>query len=375
MKKFLSILLILVFVLCMSFSFTACGGGDTDTDEETGDVYTVGFVYIGTTQDGGFTQAQHAGTLAMEEHFDGAVKAIWEEEIDDTNKQAAMDAAVRMIDQGASCIVGCSFGFMDALEELANDPNYEHINFLHFSGYKMNETNFGNYFGATEEPRYLTGVIAGMQTESNKLGYVAAFPYTEVQIGINSFTLGAQSVNPDVEVNVVYINSWYDPAKEKAAAEALLDQGCDIITQHADTPGPQQAAAAAGKLCIGYNMDNSGLEGLEDSFLTAAVWHHEVFLIPTIEAMIDGSWVPESYYGTMADGYMSLSPLTKNVTDEAKAKVDEIQQKIMAGEFPIFQGPISDNQGNEVVKDGETLDREGIWETDYLVKGVSATEN
>ncbi len=373
MKRFLSVLLILVFVLSMSVGLSACGGSDDEAASE--DAYKVGFIYIGTINDGGFTQAQHAGTKAMLDEFNGTVEADWVEEVDDTNKQAALDAAVQLIDGGADCVVGCSFGFMDALDELANDPEYEHINFLHFSGNKMNDKNFGNYFGATEEPRYLTGLIAGMQTESNKLGYVAAFPYTEVQIGINAFALGAQSVNPDVEVKVVYINSWYDPAQEKAAAEALLSQGCDVITQHADTPGPQQAAAADGKLCIGYNMDNSKLEGLEDSFLTAATWNHEVFLIPTIKAMMEKTWTPESYYGTMANGYMALAPLTKNVTDDAKAKVKEVQGKIENGEFPIFVGPITDNKGNIVVKDGETLDRAGIWETNYLVKGVTATDN
>jgi basic membrane protein A len=376
MKKFLSVLLILTLVLGLALGMAACGGGDKDAsgDAAKEDVFTVGFIYIGTPEDGGFTQAQHEGTMAMEKHFGGDVKAIWEEEIDDTNKQAALDAAVRMIDQGADCIIGCSFGFMDALTELANNPDYADTKFLHFSGNEMNDTNYGNYFGATEEPRYLSGIIAGMQTESNKLGYVAAFPYTEVQIGINAFALGAQSVNPDVEVKTVFINSWYDPAKEKEAAEALLAQGCDIITQHADTPGPQQAAAEAGKFAIGYNMDNSKLEGLEKTFLTAPIWHHEKFLIPTVEAMIDGTWKPESYYGTMKDGYVGLSSLTANVTDEAKAKVEEVQAKIVAGEFPIFVGPIKDNKGAVKVPEGETLDRAGIWEIDYLVEGVLAIE-
>jgi len=225
-----------------------------------------------------------------------------------------------------------------------------------------------------EEPRYLSGIIAGMQTTSNKLGYVAAYPYTEVKIGINAFALGAQSVNPDATVSVVYINSWYDPAMEKQAAEALLAQGCDVITQHADTPGPQLAAADAGAFAIGYNLDNSGLEGLENAFLTAPVWHHENFLIPTVRAILDGNWAPESYYGTMAEGYISLAPLTKNVTAEARAQVGEVQAKIEAGTFPIFTGPIYDNQGNEVVAAGVSLDRAGIWEIEYQVKGVTASE-
>jgi len=369
--------LVLVFaLLALTLALVACGGDKpaTDTGEDAGDVLTVGFIYIGTVNDGGFTQTHHNGTLAMEQAFGGKVKAIWKEGVDDTNKQDTHDAAVQMIDQGAKVIIGTSFGFMDALDELANDPAYAEINFLHFSGYKMNDKNFGNYFGATEEPRYLSGIAAGKMTTSNKLGYVAAFPYTEVQIGINAFALGAQSVNPDAEVQVIFINSWYDPAQEKAAAEALLEAGCDVITQHCDTTGPQLAAANAGKFCIGYNLDNSGLEGLEDAYLTAPIWKHELFLIPTIQAILDGNWTPESYYGTMAEGYVTLAPLTKNVPDDVKAEIAAVQAEIEAGNKPIFVGPIKDNTGAERVPAGKTLDRAGIWETDYLVAGVSASE-
>lgn len=361
----------LLMILAMVFSFSACGSKEEEPAATTPEL-TVGFIYIGTKNDGGFTQAHHEGTMAMEEYFKGKVATIIKEGVSDTDKQATKEAALGMIDQGATVIVACSFGFMDALDELANDPAYADIKFLHFSGFKMNDTNFGNYFGATEEPRYLTGIIAGMMTKSDKLGYVAAFPYTEVQIGINAYTLGAQSVNPDVEVKVVYINSWYDPAQEKAAAEALLAQGCDIITQHCDTTGPQVAAAEKGAFAIGYNMDNSAV--VPESFLTAPIWHHEKFLIPTIEAIMAGTWTPESYYGTMADGYVDIAPMTDLVPADVQAAVEAVKTKILAGEFPIFVGPIYDNAGNMVVKEGETLDREGIWKTTYLVKGVTAVE-
>ncbi|MDR0357080.1 MAG: BMP family ABC transporter substrate-binding protein [Clostridiales Family XIII bacterium] len=377
-KKFLIVLLIMVLAVSMA----ACGNGGNDDGggaaDDNGDVsaepLTVGFIYIGAVNDGGYTQAQHAGTMAAKDYFGDQVNTIWLEGIDDTNKQAATDAAKQMIDQGAKVIVGTSFGFGEALNEMANSGEYDDITFLHFSGSYINDTNLGNYFGAMEEPRYLSGIIAGMQTKSNKLGYVAAYPYTEVQIGINAFALGAQSVNPDAEVKVVYINSWYDPAKEKEAAEALLSQGCDVITQHADTVGPQLAAAGEGKFAIGYNLDNSAVEGLEDAFLTAPVWNHDIFLIPTIQGIIDGTWTPESYYGTMADGYVDLAPLTKNVDADAAAKVDEIMSEIKAGEFPIFTGPIKDNEGNERVAEGKTLNRAEIWETDYLVEGVTSGE-
>jgi len=363
-KKLLSVLVIIAFAAAVIF--TGCGSSNANED----DVTTIGFIYIGSKTDGGYSQAQHNGTLAVEEAFGDKVKTLIAENVAE-DKQTVKNAAINMIDEGASIIIGTSFGFMDALDELAKE--YPDVTFLHFSGYKMNDTNFGNYFGAMEEPRYLSGIIAGLMTKTNKLGYVAAYPYTEVQIGINAFALGAQSVNPDVKVNVVYINSWNDPANEKAAAESLLSSGCDVITQHCDSAGPQLAAQDKGVYAIGYNLDNSKVA--PGSFLTAPVWHHEKYLIPTIEKIMNGTYTPESYYGTMKDGYIGLAPLTDLVSEEAKAKVEEVQAKIVAGEFPIFVGPIKDNKGNIVVKEGEVLDRAGIWKINYLVQGVTAVEN
>lgn len=371
MKKWAKVLSMILAVAMTVAMVAGCSKpAEEPAADATGEVTTIGFIYIGSKTDGGYSQAQHNGTTAVEEYFGDSVKTLIAENVKE-EKQTVKTAAINMIDEGASIIVGTSFGFMDALEELSGE--YPDVTFLHFSGNKMNDTNFGNYFGAMEEPRYLSGIIAGMQTKTNKLGYVAAYPYTEVLIGINAFALGAKSVNPDIELNVVYINSWNDPANEKAAAESLLAQGCDIITQHCDSAGPQLAAQDVGAFAIGYNLDNSAIA--EGSFLTAPVWHHDKYLIPTIEKIIAGEYKPESYYGTMKDGYLGLAPMTDLVTDEAKAKVEEVQAKIVAGEYPIFVGPIKDNQGNVVVEEGQTLDRAGIWSMDYLVEGVSGRDN
>ena len=367
-------ILAILLAMAMVFSMAACGGS---TDENAGSeeaALKVGFIYIGSVNDGGYTQAQHAGTLAMLDHFGGKVEAKWIENVSDADKSAAIDAATNLIDQGCNVIVGCSFGFMDALEELANSGNYDDVNFLHFSGNKMNDTNFGNYFGATEEPRYLTGIIAGMMTKTNKLGYVAAFPYTEVQIGIDAFTLGAQSVNPDVEVKVVYINSWYDPETERSAADGLLEQGCDIITQHCDTTGPQVAAAEVGAYAIGYNLDNSNVDAVKASFLTAPTWHHENFLIPTFEAMMNGTWTPESYYGYMADGYVDLAPMTDLVPADVQEKINEVRTQMEAKEFYPFSGEIKYNDGTVLCEEGQTLTREEVWSINGLVEGATGSD-
>ncbi len=369
MKKFLALFLVLALVMT---SLVGCGGtkdeGKPDVAGGEGEPeLTVGFIYIGPRTDGGFSEAQDRGRQAMVDYFDGKVATLTAENIPE-EKQAVESAAMNMIDQGASVIVGTSYGFMDTLDELAG--KYPDVKFLHFSGNKMNDTNFGNYFGAMEEPRYLAGIVAGMMTKTNKIGYVAAFNYTELLIGINAFTLGARSVNPDAEVKVVYTNAWVDAANEKAAAEALLAQGCDVLEQHCDTTGPQIAAEKAGAYAIGYNMDSR--DAAPGAFLTAPIWHHEAFYIKTIQEILDGTFKPESYYGTMADGYVGLAEMSDLVPDEVQAKVKEVQTKIEAGEFPIFVGPIKDNKGNIVVPEGTTLDRAGIWSTDYLVEGATA---
>ena len=369
MKKFLALILVLALVMS---SLVGCGGSnDAEEPEGTGEAeLTVGFIYIGPSTDGGFSEAHDRGKQAMEEYFGGTVSTLVAENIAE-DKQAVESAAITMIDQGASVIIGTSYGYMDTLDSLATQ--YPEVTFLHFSGNKMNDTNFGNFFGAMEEPRYLAGIVAGMMTETNKIGYIAAFPYTELLIGINAFTLGVKSVNQEAEVKVVYTNAWVDAANEKAAAEALLAQGCDVLEQHCDTTGPQIAAEAAGAYAIGYNLDSR--DAAPGAFLTAPIWHHEAYYIKAVQAVMDGNFVPESYYGTMADGYVGLAEMSDLVPANVQAKVKEVQAEIEAGKFAIFVGPIKDNAGNIVVPAGTTLDRAGIWTMNYLVEGATgATE-
>lgn len=364
MKKIITIAMALILVLGLSVSFTGCGG------DKKSDTTKVGFIYIGSAKDGGFSQAQDEGREAMVKHFDGKVETEVIEEVSDTDAQATRDAALSLMDKGCTVIVGTSFGYMDVLDEMAKE--YPDIYFLHFSGYKSNDTNFDNYFGAMEEPRYLTGVVAGSMTKSNTLGYVAAFDLPEVNIGINAFTLGAQSVNPNVTVKVVYLNTWYDPAKEKQAAEALLSQGCDVLTQHCDTTGPILAAEAAGAYAIGYNLDKQDIA--PDTFLTAPIWHHEVFYNEAIQSIMDGKFKPQSYYGTMKDGYVDIAPMSDKVPKDVQDKVNKVKDSIIAGDFAPFSGKIEYADGTLLCKEGQTLTREEIWKTKGVIKGVSATE-
>lgn len=361
MRKLLSVLL----VIMMSMSaLVGCSGESSDSGEKL----TVGFIYVGPVGDGGFTDAHDKGRLYLEEQMGDKVRTLYQENVPET-MQDVKNAAKLMIDEGATVIFGTSFGFMDALEELATE--YPEVKFMHFSGYKMNDTNFGNYFGAMEEPRYLSGMVAGLKSETDKIGYVAAFPITELFIGINAFTQGVKAVNPEATVQVIWTNSWYDPAKEKEAAEALLAAGCDVIAQHCDTTGPQVAAQDKGAWAIGYNSNTA--EAAPNAFMTAPVWNHGIYYVDQVQKVLDGTWTPESYYGSMAEGYVELLPLTGVAPEESVALVEDVKNKIVAGEFKPFTGPIKDQAGNIVVAEGESLDREGIWQMNYLVEGVIGT--
>ncbi|MGP1487763.1 BMP family ABC transporter substrate-binding protein [Peptoanaerobacter stomatis] len=369
MKKIFSIFAVM---MCALFLMVGCGASnDKTSDTKTSDgsePIKVGFLYIGHINDGGFTQAHDKGRLALEENLKGKVETLYQEGVAE-NTQDVKNSAKIMIDQGASVIFATSFGFMDAIEELSKE--YPDVKFIHFSGYKMNDTNFGNYFGAMEEPRYLSGIVAGLKTKSNKIGFVGAFPLPELFISINSFTLGVKSVNPDATVQVVWTNSWYDPAKEKEAADALLAAGCDVLAQHCDTTGPQVAAEEKNAFAIGYNSDS--YDSAPKAFMTAPIWNHGVFYTKTVEEILNGTWKPESYYGNIADGYVDLLPLTENAPEEAKAKVDEIKAKMVSGDFKVFTGPIKNQAGEVVVEEGKSLNREEIWKIDYLVDGVIGT--
>lgn len=364
MKKALSIALALALVLGMSAMFNGCG------KEKKEEVLKVGFIYIGSAKDGGFSQAQDEGREAMVKHFKGKVKTEVIEKVSDTDAQATEAAALSLIDKGCTVIVGTSFGYMDTLEKLAKEHPDKY--FLHFSGYKSNDKNFDNYFGAMEEPRYLTGMVAGLMTKTNKVGYVAAFDLPEVNIGINSFTLGAQSVNPNIEVKVVYLNTWYDPAKEKQAAEALLAQKCDVLAQHCDTTGPILAAESAHAYAIGYNLDKKDIA--PNTFLTAPIWHHEVYYNKAIQEIMDGKFKPHKYYGHMKDGYVDIAKISDNVPAEVKEKVEKVKKEIVEGKFAPFSGKIDYADGTPLCKEGQTLTREEIWKIKGVIKGVTATE-
>lgn len=361
MKKKLSFLL--VTLLVFSLVLAGCGGSKgSDAQEGQDEKPIVGFIYVGPIGDGGYTYSHNEGRLYLEEKL--GVKTIYKESVIEDD-QEVINAIDDMVDQGASVIFATSFGFMDGMEKASKE--YPEVAFMHCSGFKMTE-NMGNYFGRIYQARYLSGIVAGLKTETNNIGYVGAFEIPEVVRGINAFTLGVKSVNPEAVVNVRWTQTWYDPATEKEAAKALLDAGADVIAQHQDTAGPQQAAEEAGAFSIGYNTDMQA--AAPDAYMTSAVWNWGPYYVEQVQRVMDGTWEPESYWGGLNDNIVALAPLTELAPEEAAEIVAEMQAKFATGETDVFVGPIYDNQGNLKVEEGQKLTDEEMLSLDWFVEGV-----
>lgn len=363
MKK--RIFCLLIAVLCFTMLLTGCQDSKKPGTSKDGKDVKVGFVFIGTGNDAGYTYAHEQARKYVEEKL--GVETIYQENVSDSDN-SSIAVMQSLIDQGCNVIFANSFGFMEYVHEMAQE--YPDVKFLHCSGY-MDAENMLNYFGRIYQPRYLSGIVAGMKTETNKIGYVAAYPIPEVIRGINAFTLGVRSVNPDATVEVVWTSTWYDPATEKNAAIALLDNNCDVIAQHQDTTAPQQAAQERSKWAIGYNCDTSDI--VPEAFLTAPVWNWAPYYADQVQKVIDGTWKSENYWGGMEDGIVDLAPLTKNAPEGAQAKVDEMKAKIINGEFDVFDGPIKDQSGKIRVPEGSSLTDEEKLSFDWFVEGVIGT--
>jgi len=332
-----------------------------------GEQIRVAFVYVGPIGDAGWTWAHDQGRLALEQNLPN-VETVYQESVPETAADA--ERVIREFAQGgAKVIFTTSFGYMDPTINVAK--NFPDTVFIHISGYKTAE-NVGTGFGKIEEPRYVSGMIAGKMTTANQLGYVAAFPIPEVIRGINAFTLGVRKVNPQATVKVVWTNTWYDPQKERQAAEALLDDGVDVIAQHQDTTGPMQAAEARGKFGVGYDADMSKFA--PKAVLTSPIWNWGVYYTDVVKQVQQGTWESGQYWGGWKDGVVDLAPIGPMVPDDVKQLADAEIAKFKSGEqdiFTIFTGPINDQNGAEKVPAGTPLSAEDLLSNmNWFVEGV-----
>ena len=355
-------------LLALLLVAAACGdddGGDEDAAAggSGGDLVKVAFVYVGPTGDAGWTKKHDDGRKALEEALGDEVETTFLENVPEgAESEQVFDRLAR---EGNKVIFGTSFGYGDPMLAVAErNPD---VVFEHATGYQVAE-NMGTYFGAAEEARYLSGMAAGSKTEAGRIGYVAAFPIPEVLRGINAFTLGVQRVNPDATVNVVWTSTWFDPTVEKEAAESALNGGADVLAQHQDTPAAGEAAQAAGGFWVGYNDDMSSFA--PDAWLTAPTWDWGPFYVDTVQSVIDGTWESDQYYGDMADGLVDLADVSDAVPEDVRAEIEEVKAEIVDGSFAPFTGPVTDQDGEERIADGEVPPLPDLLSMDWFVEGV-----
>lgn len=339
----------------------------TETEAtQTDEALIVGILYISPKDDGGYSQAHAEGMAAAKAALGDKVIIKEIENVSDTDVEATNIAIENLVNEGCTLIFTTSYGYMDPT--VAAAEKYPDVKFAHCSGYKTNDTNMDAYFGQIETGRYLSGIVAGSMTTTNEIGYVAAYPIPEVVRGINAFTLGVQSVNPEAIVKVVWTNTWYDPAVEKASAEALLADGCDVMAQHQDSPSAIEAAEAAGAYAIGYDLTYAGAP---DAYLTAPLWGWGVYYTYKIQQVLDGAWTVENYWGGMKEGVAKLDTLSALVSDEAKAAVEAATADVTEnGNAFVFAGPIYDQAGTLKVEEGQSLSYGDQMGMAWFVKGV-----
>jgi len=323
----------------------------------------IGFVYVSPIGDAGWTTQHNRGREQMQAALGDKVTTTFVEKVPEG---ADAERVIRdLAAQGHQLIFTTSFGFMNPTVKVAEE--FPDVRFEHATGYKT-APNLGTYNVRFYEGRYVAGVLAGRMTRSNTLGYVAAFPIPEVLQGINAFTLGARSVNPKAQVRVIWVNSWYDPGKERDAANALIGQGADIVTHHTDSSAAVAAAEEKGRMAVAYHSDMSRFG--PKAQLAAVTHHWGEYYTKTAQSVLDGTWKPGSLWGGMKDGMIKVESFHATVPKEVVDEVNARASAIKAGEFHPFTGPIQSNDGREIAGKGVVLTDEQLGKMDFYVQGV-----
>ncbi len=348
----------------------AADAGSIQIPETEEGMFNVAFVYVGPIGDGGWTYAHNEGRVYLENELGDTVHTAYLESVPEG---ADAERVIRNLARaGFDAIFTTSFGYMDPTEVVAEE--FPDTYFVHVSGYKKNETNFANLFGAMESMKYLAGMIAGARAAEDgntTIGYIAPFPIPEVIRHINAAAMGMRETCPECVMEIRWIFTWFDPNLERQAAESLIESGAGVVITGADTTGPVQAADELGVYGIGYDSRNA-CDVAPDTCLTTPYWEWGPFYVQMVQEMIDGTFVPEDLYFDVESGALGLLGFMEGqepspaVPEEVIPQVQELLDQMLAGEFDrfdIFTGPIYNNQGELLVPEGESLtqsDLEGI---------------
>lgn len=382
-RKILSLLM----TFCMVFSLTSCGRGGkvvdmvtNDTGEKTEasqnsdtakkaadtnkagmktiskDELKIGVLYIGSASEtSGYTYAHEIGIQGMANNIGlSDNQIVRKESVSDSDEKAIKAALQDCVDKKCNVIFTTSWGYMNQTEEFAE--KYPDIYFANATGYLSNGKNFTNYFGRIYQTRYLSGIVAGLKTKTNKIGYVSAMgtDNSECTGGVDAFAIGVESVNKAAKVKIAVTNSWYAPDDEKKASDALIAAGCDVLAQHCDTTAPQEASQDNGTWSIGYNSDMS--KETPKATLTSVIWNWSAYYTSYISSIINASYDGKNYYGGMKENLVSLTELSSLCESDTADKIKEAKENIISGKFGVFDGVLKTNTGKTVGKEGKTLD-------------------
>ena len=327
------------------------------------DPLKIAFAYVGPVGDGGWTFAHDNARKAVEKEFGDRVVTSFVESVPES---ADAERVIRdMAGQGNKLIFGTTFGYMEPMLKVAAD--HKDVKFEHATGYKTAE-NLRTYDSRTYEGAYMAGVIAGAMTKSNTLGVVASIPIPEVVRNINSFTLGAQSVNPKVKTKVVWVNEWFNPPKETEAATSLINGGADVLMQNTDSSAVLQTAEKMGKRGFGWDSDMTAYG--PKAHLGSAIINWAPYYIKTVGDALDGKWATGQTWWGVKEGAIDLVSLAADVPEEAKKKLDEVKAGLKAGTYQIWKGPITDNTGKEILAKDAVADDKFLGGVNFYVKGV-----
>jgi len=329
------------------------------------DKLKIGFIYVGPTGDHGWTYRHDIGRQDIQKHFGDKVEIKYIESVPEGPDAERVMRSMAM--EGMDIIFATSFGYMSGMVKVAKE--FPNVKFEHATGYKQGP-NLATYGLRLYQARHVQGVIAGMMTKTNKICYVAAFPIPEVIREINTYYLGAKSVNPNVDIDIIWVNTWYNPVKEGEAAKVLITQGCDMVAQHTDSPSPLQVAEKEG--VFGFGQASDQLKFAPKAQLTATIDNWGPYYIDRVQAIFDGNWNTGDYFGGMIDDdVVAMAPFT-NMPADVAAFAGKIKDGIKNGKYHAFIGPIKDNTGKLQLKDGEIADDKHLNTMMYYVEGINA---
>jgi len=343
----------IAFAAVAGLVLAACGSSSSNTpsanqSSTSGKQITAAWIYVGSPSDAGWTQQHNIGRMAVVHTFGTKVSTVYKQNVPEGPQ--ATSVIQQLVNSGAKIIFSTSFGYQPSMVAMAK--KYPDVYFAQATGTAMAK-NLGEYGAAGEEGDYLAGMAAGYATKTGKIGFVAPYPIPECIREIDSYTMGARSVHPGATVQVVWTNSWFDPSKERAAAQSLVASGVDVLGDGVDDPTVGQVAQANGLKWTGYDSNQNSFA--PKAFLTATVYDWNSYYVNAVRAAMASSWKSSFYYGNISDGAIGIAPFGQSVSQQARTAILKKEAEMKAGTFNPFTGPLTKQNGTVGVPAGQTL--------------------